>query len=137
MKSSPMRTLTFTGLIPRRGNRRAARRLPCLADVFLRPLAPDLPSRWVSSDDITDKGLFIRTGACYPPETLLRLHIHTPRGRIKITGQVVHHLDAYGFGCRFIDIERGDLRRLERFLADCAAGPSRPPAGFQALSGPL
>ncbi len=109
--------------IPGVGNRRTLERFKHQTEIFIKPLDGHYPARWVTSEDVTHRGIFIRTGTGYPLDLLMTLKIVTLHGCIEVTGQVVHRIDGVGFGCRFVDLSEQSRADLSFLVSNYYAAP--------------
>jgi hypothetical protein len=116
-------TRTFEHTLPGVGNRRTLERYPLHTEIFIWPLDDRFPARWVMSEDITHRGIFIRSGSGYPLDTIIELTIHTLHGDIHVTGKVVHRIRGVGFGCRFMDLSDRSRADLSFMVSQYYAAP--------------
>ena len=113
---------TFDHTLPGVGNRRNLERYKLHTEIFIQPLDQRFP-RWVMSEDITHRGIFVRSGSGYPLDTIIELTIHTLHGDIHVTGKVVHRINGVGFGCRFMDLSDRNRANLSFLVSNYYAAP--------------
>ena len=120
-KKSLMRPCKRT--IPGVGDRRTLERFKLHTEIFIQPLDGCHSARWVMSEDLSHKGIFIRSRSGYPLDTLISLKIHTLHGCISLTGQVVHRINGVGFGCRFLNLSTRSRADLSFIVSNYYAAP--------------
>jgi hypothetical protein len=114
LESAVRRFDTLRGLGP---CRREEERVPFYAQVYVLPLDGRRPAFWAQSADIAERGLFITTSEQLPIDAFTVLKLRTSAGELRITGRVVHRIDALGFGCEFVDLDASQREALAFLVA--------------------
>jgi len=113
----------------KRGLRRIRRRLS------LR-FGTDAPVRMAFTEDVTDRGMFIKTTNLYAPGTRIAIELIMPdETRVRITGSIrwtkkvppnmIHLVRKAGMGIKILQIESGE-EHFRRFLQDAQSAKNQP-----------
>lgn len=94
--------------------RRSAPRVPCTLRVEVEA---DGERALLTTRDLSVTGVFVFAPRVRPPGARLALVLHLGRGRLSLTGRVVHALPGVGYGVRFDGPDPGLRRRIERYLS--------------------
>jgi len=114
---------TLPGVGPQAGSRRTAHRYPFRAQVEAVPLDGRCQPIHGATEDICDRGVFIKARTRLPLDSLVVLKLNTAHGSLKLSGRVVHNIENIGFGCEFIDLDERQRTAL-RLLVSLHAAPT-------------
>ena len=106
---------TLPGLGPRR--RSARSRIP--AKVKIVPKDPRFRPFWGTTEDLSSRGLFVRSLQKLPLEARVSLELIASQSghRINVEAEVVHRIPGFGFGCAFVDLSRVERVRISWWIA--------------------
>jgi hypothetical protein len=99
------------------GDRRLLRRRPLRARVFVAPLDRRQPPFKAFTEDLSLEGAFLSSQRRLPIDARCLLRIQPEQGgEAWVKAQVVHLIDGFGFGCRFVDPPVETREALGRWL---------------------
>jgi len=93
------------------------------ARVLVVPLEQPIDPFWTTSDAVEQEGVFLRTTQLLPEGSTCLLKMLFGDRDLWMRTRVVHHIAGIGFGCRFIEIDRGKQELLSTWLMDGATLP--------------
>ena len=96
------------------------------ADVLVTPLDHDLAPFWAKAEELSHRGMFIRTRRLPREGTLLMLELvfpELPIPKLRLDAHVVHRIPGAGFGCSFVSVPARAARRLSEIVSYVAAAP--------------
>ena len=89
--------------------------------VEVLPLDGSLNARWGTAEEISFRGLLVRTSRTLPVQSLVRLKLRTGLGQLELSGRVVRHRPGHGMDCIFVHLAAYQQRALEYVLRWSAA----------------
>ena len=99
-------------------NRRAARvSYPCEVEctgVGANPLNPRI-------SDLSATGAFIDSMNAVPVGTLMKLRFTLPTGNVTVNAEIVHAMDHFGMGVRFLDLTDEQRGFIDQIVAGGAS----------------
>jgi len=105
------------------GGHRTENRVPFRAQVEAVPFDGRHDPILGATEDICQRGLFIKSRRRIPVDALVILRLRTCHGGLRLTARVVHNIDGIGFGCEFIDLTQSQRVKLS-VLATHTGAPS-------------
>jgi hypothetical protein len=112
---------TLSGL----GNRRQLPRRNLDARAHVLPLDGRLKRFWCVAENLSHKGVFLRTRRALPLGSLIVMRLHVGKGAAlwKLTGEVVQRVRGVGIGCRFVDVGPQTSVAIGKLVAWTRAAP--------------
>lgn len=95
--------------------------------MLVTPLDRDLGPYWARAEEISHRGMFIRTRRLPREDALLMIELvfpELPVPKLRLDAHVVHRIPGAGFGCRFVAVPERVSRRLSELVAHTASAPS-------------
>jgi len=100
----------------------------------------DAPVRMAFTEDVTDRGMFIKTTNLYPPGTKIAIELIMPdETRVRIVGSIrwskkvppnmIHLVRKAGLGIKILSIETGE-EHFRRFLQEAQTVKNQPLEGI-------
>jgi hypothetical protein len=99
------------------GRQAARSRIP--VKVKIVPQDPRLPPFWGTTEDLSSRGVFVRSLQRLPLEARVTLELYPSQGqqRIKVEAEVVHRIPGFGFGCAFVGLSKVEQVRISWWIA--------------------
>jgi hypothetical protein len=97
---------------PQRKRQRIRDRIPCNLDVFIND------SLTCSAFDISEGGLYIKTGDVFAPGTVVKLSLPFRGDRLEVSARIKYCLEGVGIGLMFIDLDDMLKGRIKALLKD-------------------
>jgi hypothetical protein len=99
--------------IPQR--KRMRERIPCHLDVFINN------SLACTAFDISEGGLYIKTGDRFAPGSVVKLSLPFKDDRLEVSARIKYCLEGVGIGLMFIDLDdalKGKIKALLQVIKD-------------------